>query len=53
MRLHEAPDLDTTDDELDFVIREGGHIMADLLELDQRTASILSPTQFAAKAETR
>ncbi len=49
----QAADLDTTDDELDFVIREGGHIMADLLELDQRTASILSPTQFAAKAETR
>ncbi|WP_303292238.1 carboxy terminal-processing peptidase [Marinobacter sp. SS5-14b] len=47
----QAADLDTTDDELDFVIREGGHIMADLLELDQRMASILTPTQFAAKAE--
>src|SRR5690554_6344318 len=47
----QAADLDTTDDELDFVIREGGHIMADLLELDQRMASILAPTQFAAKAE--
>jgi carboxyl-terminal processing protease len=49
----QAADLDNTDDELDFVIREGGHIMADLLELDQRTASILKPTQFAAKAEAR
>ena len=47
----QAADLDSTDDELDFVIREGGHIMADLLELDQRTASILSPAHFAAKAE--
>ncbi|MFB2765261.1 carboxy terminal-processing peptidase [Marinobacter shengliensis] len=49
----QAADLDSTDEELDFVIREGGHIMADLLELDQRTASILKPTQFAAKAEAR
>ncbi|MGP9834099.1 carboxy terminal-processing peptidase [Marinobacter sp. NSM] len=49
----QAADLDTTDEELDFVIREGGHIMADLLELDQRTASILSPAQFAAKAAAR
>ncbi|MBN7770106.1 carboxy terminal-processing peptidase [Marinobacter daepoensis] len=47
----QAADLDNTDDELDFVIQEGGHIMADLLELDQRTASILIPTQFAVKAE--
>ncbi|MDX5337348.1 MAG: carboxy terminal-processing peptidase [Marinobacter sp.] len=49
----QAADLDSTDEELDFVIREGGHIMADLLELDQRTASILRPTQFAAKADAR
>src|SRR5690606_19000482 len=47
----QAADLDNTDEELDFVIQEGGHIMADLLELDQRMASILMPTQFAAKAE--
>ncbi|MGC8121202.1 carboxy terminal-processing peptidase [Marinobacter sp. VGCF2001] len=46
-----AADLDNTDEELDFVIQEGGHIMADLLELDQRMASILMPAQFAAKAE--
>ncbi len=46
----QAADLDNTDDELDFVIREGGHIMADLLELDRRMASILQPTQFTAKA---
>jgi carboxyl-terminal processing protease len=49
----QAADLDNTDEELDFVIQEGGHIMADLLELDQRMASILMPTQFAAKAEAR
>ncbi|MBJ6138892.1 carboxy terminal-processing peptidase [Marinobacter litoralis] len=47
----QVADPDKTDDELDFVIREGGHIMADLLELDQRMASILAPTQFAAKTE--
>ncbi|MEP3561553.1 MAG: carboxy terminal-processing peptidase [Marinobacter sp.] len=47
----QVADPDNTDDELDFVIREGGHIMADLLELDQRMASILAPTQFAAKTE--
>jgi carboxyl-terminal processing protease len=47
----QAADLDNTDEELDFVIQEGGHIMADLLELDQRMASILMPTQFAAKTE--
>ena len=47
----QVADPDNTDDELDFVIREGGHIMADLLELDQRMASILVPTQFAAKTE--
>ncbi|QBM16581.1 tail-specific protease [Marinobacter sp. JH2] len=47
----QVADPDNSDDELDFVIREGGHIMADLLELDQRMASILAPTQFAAKTE--
>ncbi|WP_323752314.1 carboxy terminal-processing peptidase [Marinobacter sp.] len=47
----QVADPDNTDDELDFVIREGGHIMADLLELDQRMASILAPTQFAVKTE--
>ncbi|WP_372965566.1 carboxy terminal-processing peptidase [Marinobacter sp.] len=47
----QAENLDTTDEELDFVIREGGHIMADLLDLDQRMASILTPTRFAAKTE--
>ncbi|MCM0612539.1 carboxy terminal-processing peptidase [Marinobacter sediminum] len=45
-----AADLDTTDDELDFVIREGGDIMADMLELDQHMASILTPQQYAAQA---
>lgn len=47
----QAADLDNNDDELDFVIREGGHIMADLLELDQRMASILQPTRFAAQTD--
>lgn len=46
----QAADLDSTDEELDFVIREGGHIMADMLDLDNRMASILGPQQFAAQA---
>ena len=46
----QAADPDATDEELDFIIREGGHIMADLLELDQSTASILGPAHIAAKA---
>lgn len=46
----QAAQLDNTDDELDFVIREGGHIMADMLELDGQMASIVTPRQFAAQA---
>ncbi|GAA0850564.1 carboxy terminal-processing peptidase [Marinobacter szutsaonensis] len=46
----QAADLDTTDEELDFVIREGGHIMADMLELDQQMASILQRRHFAVQA---
>lgn len=48
----QAADLDKTDEELDFVIREGGYIMADMLELDKHMASIDEPTQFAAQAQT-
>ncbi|MCK7545155.1 carboxy terminal-processing peptidase [Marinobacter bryozoorum] len=39
------------DDELDFIVREGGHIMADMLELDRRMASILPVGTVTAKAE--
>jgi len=46
----QAADLDNTDEELDFIIREGGHIMADMLELDRRMASILNPEHLAAQA---
>ncbi len=49
----QAADPGSTDEELDFVIREGGDIMADMLELDSRMASILTPQQFAAQAESR
>lgn len=49
----QAADPGSTDEELDFVIREGGNIMADMLELDSRMASILTPQQFAAQAESR
>ncbi|MGO1462683.1 MAG: carboxy terminal-processing peptidase [Marinobacter sp.] len=48
----QAADLGSTDEEMDFVIREGGDIMADMLELDKRMVSILAPRQFAAQAET-
>ena len=46
----QAADLNTTDEELDFIIREGGQIMADMLDLDKRMASILEPRQLAAQA---
>ncbi|NWO05884.1 MAG: carboxy terminal-processing peptidase [Alteromonadaceae bacterium] len=49
----QAADPNNTDEELDFVIREGGHIMADLLELDRQMASILPPARLAAKNENR
>ncbi len=39
------------DEELDFIVREGGHIMADMLELDRRMASILPTGTVAAKAQ--
>ncbi|MBU2955100.1 carboxy terminal-processing peptidase [Marinobacter sp. F3R08] len=48
----QAADLNSSDEELDFVIREGGHIMADMLDLDNRMASILNPQQLAAQAAT-
>lgn len=41
----QAADLHSGDEELDFVIREGGQIMADMLELDRRTAAL--PTMGA------
>jgi carboxyl-terminal processing protease len=47
----QAAEPDSADDELDFVIREGGNIMADMLELDQRMASILTPKQITAQAD--
>ncbi|KEF31744.1 MAG: tail-specific protease [Gammaproteobacteria bacterium] len=49
----QAADLDKTDEELDFVIREGGQIMADMLKLDSQMASIDEPTQFAAQAQAQ
>ncbi|WP_328184423.1 carboxy terminal-processing peptidase [Marinobacter sp. OP 3.4] len=39
------------EDELDFIVREGGHIMADMLELDRRMATILPAGTVTAKAE--
>ncbi|TGN37976.1 carboxy terminal-processing peptidase [Marinobacter confluentis] len=48
----QAADVDSTDDDLDFIIEEGGNIMADMLELDQRMASILTPKQITAQARS-
>ncbi|KMQ73901.1 carboxy terminal-processing peptidase [Marinobacter subterrani] len=45
----QAADLASTDDEVDFIIREGGQIMADMLDLNSRMASILTPQQLAAQ----
>ncbi|SFR78693.1 C-terminal processing peptidase-1. Serine peptidase. MEROPS family S41A [Marinobacter daqiaonensis] len=39
------------DDELDFIVREGGHIMADMLELDRRMATILPSGTVTARAQ--
>lgn len=38
------------DDKMDFIVREGGNIMADMLQLDPRTASILQAGQVTAQA---
>ncbi|EMP56818.1 periplasmic tail-specific proteinase [Marinobacter santoriniensis NKSG1] len=49
----QAADLDKTDEEMDFVIKEGGYIMADMLDLDKNMASIITPHQFAAQAPAK
>ncbi|MDX1553300.1 MAG: carboxy terminal-processing peptidase [Marinobacter sp.] len=49
----QAADIDATDEEMDFIVHEGGNIMADMLELDQRMASILNPKQITAQAQAR
>ncbi len=49
----QAADLDNSEEEMDFIIREGGNIMADMLELDRRMASILDLKQITAQAQTR
>jgi carboxyl-terminal processing protease len=49
----QAADLSSNDGETDFVIREGGQIMADMLELDRRTAALPAMgSPLAAKAQT-
>ena len=47
----EAAAAPNEDEELDFIVREGGHIMADMLELDRRMATILPAGTITAKAE--
>ena len=49
----QAADLNSDNEETDFVIREGGQIMADMLELDRRTAALPAMgSPLAAKAQT-
>ena len=49
----QAADLNSNDEETDFVIREGGQIMADMLELDRRTAALPAMgSPLTAKAQT-
>ncbi|MGP4844885.1 carboxy terminal-processing peptidase [Marinobacter sp. 1Y8] len=37
----------------DFIVREGGHIMTDMIELDSRMASINRPEPVTAQAESK
>jgi carboxyl-terminal processing protease len=46
----QAADTDTTDENMDFIIEEGGNVMADMLELDQRMATILPKKQITARS---
>lgn len=49
----QAADLNFKDEETDFVIREGGQIMADMLELDRRTAALPAMgSPLTAKTQT-
>ncbi|MDX1801279.1 MAG: carboxy terminal-processing peptidase [Marinobacter sp.] len=41
---------ESEDDKMDFIVREGGNIMADMLKLDPRMASILQAGQITAQA---
>ncbi|XKG39587.1 carboxy terminal-processing peptidase [Marinobacter sp.] len=46
----QAATPDDSEERLDFIIREGGHIMADMLDLDRRMATILKPEKVTAQA---
>ena len=49
----QAANLNSNDEETDFVIREGGQIMADMLELDRRTAALPAMgSPLTSKAQT-
>ncbi|MCH8499523.1 MAG: carboxy terminal-processing peptidase [Marinobacter sp.] len=38
------------DSEMDFIVREGGYIMSDMLSLDRRLATIVGAKQYTAQA---
>jgi carboxyl-terminal processing protease len=46
----DSAEPDDSEDRLDFVVREGGHIMADMLALDRKMASIIADESIAAQA---
>ncbi len=49
----QAAAIDKTDEDMDFIVEEGGNIMADMLELDRRMASILAPENITTQANSR
>lgn len=48
----QAAAIDKTDEDMDFIVEEGGNIMADMLELDRRMASILAPENVTTQANS-
>ncbi|HKK55840.1 carboxy terminal-processing peptidase [Marinobacter sp.] len=48
----QAADIGNNDEDLDFIVMEGGNIMADMLELDRKMASILPPQNFTSQAKS-
>jgi carboxyl-terminal processing protease len=48
----QAADIDKTDEDMDFIVEEGGNIMADMLELDRKMASILTRENITTQAKS-
>lgn len=48
----QAADPDSAENDADFLLKEGGHIMADMVDLDRKMASIEKTRQVAVQAPT-